>query len=138
MTKREKATKQVNFPNCNPTGKGGFGDNPQNRNPGGWKKEESISYNINKLMRLNKKAFAEYPKKNPEMTIAEEIAWNRLANARLMLNEAVFVTDRTEGKAKESFEFSGEIRTEQRLPTDAERKAAEAYQKELEKHIDGY
>ncbi len=139
MPKKKKTTEQVIPPQKrNPEGKGGFGDNPQNRNPGGWKKEESISYNINKLMRLNKKDFEEYPKKNKNMTIAEEIAYNRLANARWLLNEAVFVTDRTEGKAKETVEFEGSIRTDQRVPTDAERKAAEAYHKELEKHIDDY
>ena len=39
----DMTTQQATDMNRNPEGKGGFGDNPQNRNPGGWKKEESIS-----------------------------------------------------------------------------------------------
>lgn len=34
----------------NPTGKGGFGDNPQNRNPGGWKKEDTPRAKLEKIM----------------------------------------------------------------------------------------
>lgn len=38
--------------NRNPTGKGGFGDNPQNRNPGGWKKEDTPRYKLEQMMKL--------------------------------------------------------------------------------------
>ncbi len=137
MPKKE-TRKQVTPPELrNPTGKGGFGDNPQNKASGRWKKEESISYNINKFMRLVESEFEDYPKNN-NMTIAEKIAWERLSKARELLTEAVFVTDRTEGKPKESVEFSGEINTEQRVPTEAEQKAALAYIKELDKYTDDY
>lgn len=37
----------------NPTGKGGFGDNPQNRNPGGWKKEDTPRYKLEKMMKMS-------------------------------------------------------------------------------------
>lgn len=37
----------------NPTGKGGFGDNPQNRNPGGWKKEDTPRYKLEQMMKLS-------------------------------------------------------------------------------------
>lgn len=37
----------------NPTGKGGFGDNPQNRNPGGWKKEDTPRFKLEQMMKLS-------------------------------------------------------------------------------------
>ena len=46
--------------NRNPTGKGGFGDNPQNRNPGGWKKEDTPRYKLEKMMKLSHKELQEF------------------------------------------------------------------------------
>lgn len=37
----------------NPTGKGGFGDNPQNRNPGGWKKSDTARYKLEQMLKLS-------------------------------------------------------------------------------------
>lgn len=42
-------TKQV----PNPTGKGGFGDNPQNRNDGAWKKSDTPRYKLEQMMKLS-------------------------------------------------------------------------------------
>lgn len=36
----------------NPTGKGGFGDNPQNRNPGGWVKSDTPRFKLEQMMKL--------------------------------------------------------------------------------------
>ena len=36
----------------NPTGKGGFADNPQNRNPGGWRKEDTPRFKLEQMMKL--------------------------------------------------------------------------------------
>ena len=36
----------------NKTGKGGFGDNPQNRSNGHWKKEDTPRYKLEKMMAL--------------------------------------------------------------------------------------
>ena len=44
-----KTTDQV----PNPTGKGGFGDHPENRNPGGWKKEDTPRFKLEKMMKLS-------------------------------------------------------------------------------------
>ncbi len=135
--KTNLTTNQVKNYTSNPTGKGGFRENPQNRSNGRWKKEESISYNINKLMRLGRKEFATYIEKNPNLSIAEEIAWNRLYKARDLLAEAVFVTERTEGKPRQDVEFVGERDSiNQRVPTEIEKKAARAYLEVLEKHTD--
>ena len=46
-------TDQVDKKVPNPTGKGGFGDNPQNRNPGGWKKEDTPRYKLEQMMKLD-------------------------------------------------------------------------------------
>ena len=37
----------------NPTGKGGFGDNPQNRGRGFWKKESTPRFKLEKMMSLS-------------------------------------------------------------------------------------
>lgn len=97
---RLKPTEQVSVTppeERNPTGKGGFGDHPENRNPGGWKKEGSISYQYNRLMRMTT---AELDQFTPE-TVAQDIALQRIKAARKEagLNDAKEITDRTEGKA---------------------------------------
>ena len=37
----------------NPTGKGGFGDHPENRNPGGWRPEYTPSYQYRRFMNMD-------------------------------------------------------------------------------------
>lgn len=93
--------------NRNPEGRGGFADNPQNRNPGGWKKEESISYQYNRLGRMTDEEFAEYVPK----TKFERIAYNRIKDAEDSLNDTKEITDRIEGKAPQSIDMTsgGEI-----------------------------
>lgn len=106
MAAKKKTTEQVPVTPAqkrNPTGKGGFGDNPQNRNPGGWKKEESISYQYNMLIRLGDEEFEAFKPK----TIAEKIAYRRVRESlednnvtkggSLMVTKEI--TDRIEGKA---------------------------------------
>ena len=89
----------------NPTGKGGFGDNPQNRSDGGWKKEDTIPYQYNLLMRMSLDELNEWAKENrTTMTMAQAIAYKRLIAATDSLPDAKEVTDRTSGKAKETIE----------------------------------
>lgn len=45
----ESSTKQVNY-NNNPTGKGGFGDHPEHRNNGAWKKERTPRGRLERLI----------------------------------------------------------------------------------------
>ena len=47
----------------NPTGKGGFGDNPQNKANGRWSKDTSISYWYNHLIRLDIQEFEAFEPK---------------------------------------------------------------------------
>lgn len=103
-TTDQVATTHPNGSLPNPTGKGGFGDNPQNRNPGGWNKEESISYQYNKLMRLSPEDLQEF---KPE-TVAQAIALKRLTMAITNdgLGDTKEVTDRTEGRAAQSIDLT--------------------------------
>ena len=100
-----KTRKQV-IPN--PTGKGGFGENPQNRNSGMWKKEDSIGYQYNKLLRLTLQEFEEWVKENPKKvrTMAQDIAYKAVMNARDDLNYLKEVTDRTEGKPRQQTDLT--------------------------------
>lgn len=85
----------------NPKGKGGFGDNPQNRSNGKWKKENSISYQYNRLLAMTDDEYSEFK----PVTRAEKIAKLRIERALRdddeSLKETKEITDRTEGKAKQ-------------------------------------
>lgn len=99
-----ETTNQVDKKVPNPTGKGGFGDNPENRNPGGWKKEDSISYQYNMLMRLSPDELVKF---KPE-TVAQMIAFKRIkeANKDNGLPDTREITDRTEGKAPQAIDIT--------------------------------
>ena len=89
----------------NPTGKGGFADNPQNRSDGRWDKTGSISYQYNKLIRLSAKELDDF---EPE-TVAQQIALARVRSAKDMkygLPDAKELADRTEGKAPQSIDMT--------------------------------
>lgn len=51
MTTTDQVDKKV----PNPTGKGGFGDNPENRNPGGWVKSDTPRFKLEQMMKLSSK-----------------------------------------------------------------------------------
>ena len=102
-----ETTDQVTPPEKrNPTGKGGFGDNPQNRNPGGWKKEDSISYQYNSLLRMTPQELDLFI----PITVAQNIALNRLkiAITAAGLADVKEITDRTEGKAPQSLDVTSD------------------------------
>ena len=97
-------TQQVNEPDKNvpnPTGKGGFGDNPQNRNPGGWKPETTISYQYRRFLAMQLPELLEWEKTIPkeERTAAMDIAYAQVIASRRSLPHVKEITDRTEGKA---------------------------------------
>lgn len=103
MANNKKATEQatVTPPQLrNPTGKGGFGDNPQNRNPGGWKKENTISYQYNRFLNMTPEELRDFAKTpDKERTVAMDIAYSRVLASRKSLMDVKEITDRTEGKA---------------------------------------
>jgi hypothetical protein len=86
----------------NPTGKGGFGDNPQNKANGRWSKETSYSYILNKYGRLD---LDEFLKVEPK-TAFEKMAYLAIKNAWIDLGYLKEVADRTEGKAQTSIDVT--------------------------------
>lgn len=99
-----KTTQQV----PNPTGKGGFGDNPQNRNPGGWKPSVTFSYQYKRFMNMPMVELETWLRKNKDtMTVVEHLAYKRVLAAKRSLSDVKEITDRTEGKAPQSIEHTG-------------------------------
>lgn len=80
----------------------GFNVNPQNRNDGRWRKEDSISYNYNLFLAMSEQEFADYR----PVTKAQRIAYNRIEASEASLNDAKEITDRTEGKAAQSIDMT--------------------------------
>ena len=89
-------TNQVRTP-PNPTGKGGFGDHPENISPGGWSKENSYSYWQNYFKNLTSREFQVFPTNNPNMTMAAVGAYARVAKSITDRQEFEGVANRTEG-----------------------------------------
>ena len=58
MSKKEKQ----HIPN--PDGKGGFADNPQNRANGRWRKEDSVSYWMNRFLKMSVSDMKQWEKEN--------------------------------------------------------------------------
>lgn len=106
--------------NRNPTGKGGFADNPQNRNPGGWRKEVSFSYQYKRFMAMSVTELEEWnntTSKN-DRTVVEDLAFRRVSEARTSLPDVKEITDRTEGKAVQLMDMTvveGRLSTEEKI-----------------------
>lgn len=118
-------TKQVRDYIPNPSGKGGFQERPNDRSDGRWNKDESISYQYNRLLRMPPEELDEYV---PE-TNAQAIAKTRIIAARgdNGLMDTKEITDRVEGKAPQSVDVTtqGEsINPYAALTTDELRKLA--------------
>lgn len=99
----------------NPSGAGGFADNPQNRSDGHWDKENSISYWYNKLLRMPDEEYAEWQPANK----AQRIAHDRLEAAvgrdqDIALKATKEITDRTEGRPKQDIDMN--IETDNAVP----------------------
>lgn len=88
----------------NPTGKGGFGDHPENRNPGGWKPEYTFSYQYKRFLNMDVKTFKEWKDKtsDKEKTMVEELAYVAVLKARSEFKERQEIANRTEGMPKQS------------------------------------
>ena len=87
----------------------GFHTNPENISPGGWKKENTISYQYNRFMNMTPDELIEWSKTpNSERTVAMDLAYNRVLAARKSLADIKEITDRTEGKAPQLVENTGE------------------------------
>ena len=87
----------------------GFNVNPQNIGNGRWRKEDSISYQYNMLIRLSADKFSSWKSDHSvnARTIAQEIAFEAVEKAREDLGYLKEITDRIEGKAISRTELSG-------------------------------
>ena len=104
-----KTTKQVDKMNMNPTGKGGFGDNPQNRSSGYWSAKDSISFQYKKFMKMSIDEVEKWAKnvKKKDRTVAQDLAYKAVLRAKKSLVDLKEVTDRTEGKAPQTLVHEG-------------------------------
>lgn len=102
-------TKQDKDMNRNPTGKGGFGDNPQNRSNGRWSKDNSFSYWLNFFKSLTVDELRNWLDNNPEnqRTVAANLAYARIIRANKYLKEFKEVANRTEGLPIRRQEITG-------------------------------
>lgn len=91
-------------PPRNPTGKGGFGDHPEHRNPGRWNPRLSPSYLVNRFIRLTPTQLQDEAQRD-DLTVVERMVIRQLLDAskndlkpqvRSDLTERVY--DRAEGK----------------------------------------
>lgn len=109
----EETTKQVENKVPNPTGKGGFGDNPENRNNGAWKKTQTFRYWFDMFKEMTVDELKKWSKDNPSniRTVAADLALNRIYNAQQNLKEFKEVANRTEGMPKLTIEHQGKVIT---------------------------
>ena len=97
MAKKAKNEKM----NLNPTGKGGFRDNPQNISRGRWERSGSITYQMSYFLRMSVDEIKKWEKDNPTKTrtMAQIIALNSVKKSFVELEYQKETTDRVEGKA---------------------------------------
>lgn len=109
MNMETEAKKEVLPPQMrNPTGKGGFADNPQNRHNGTWKKTKTFRFWFDLFKEMTIEEFEEWQKKNPKnvRTVASELAFTYIVKARNDLKTFQEVSNRTEGMPKQPIENS--------------------------------
>lgn len=113
ITMDETTTEQVNkVPN--PDGKGGFGDNPQNINAGGRPKNaESFAYWYRQFKEMTVAQLESWQDDNPRdtRTVASDLAFTRIINAKKDLKEYQEIADRSEGKAVQTMKHEGDLIT---------------------------
>ena len=113
-----ETTEQVNKPAPNPTGKGGFGDNPSSINPGGRPKNvNSFAHWYRTFKDMSVKEFRAWEKDNPEeeRSVVASLAYGMVAKARTDLKSFQEVADRSEGKAPQTLIHEGGLFQEKAL-----------------------
>lgn len=92
----------------NPTGKGGFGDHPENAAHGRWRKEDSYTYNVNKFGRMTDIELQEVilQAKGGELTQFQRAALQTVLDMqkREGWKKLVDTVDRVDGKALQPVE----------------------------------
>lgn len=92
----------------NPTGKGGFGDHPENACHGRWRKEDSYTYNVNKYGRMTDIELQEVilQAKGGELTQFQRAALQTVLDMQKKegWKKLVDTVDRVDGKALQPVE----------------------------------
>lgn len=92
----------------NPTGKGGFGDHPENACKGRWRKEDSYTYNVNKFGRMTDIELQEIILKSKagELTQFQQAALKTVLDMKKDegWKKLVDTVDRVDGKALQPVE----------------------------------
>lgn len=92
----------------NPTGKGGFGDHPENACHGRWRKEDSYTYNVNKFGRMTDIELQEIILKSKagELTQFQQAALKTVLDMKKDegWKKLVDTVDRVDGKALQPVE----------------------------------
>ena len=85
-----------------PKGKSG------NPSGGHWKAEDSIGFQYKKLVKMTADEFESWLENNPEKerTVAQELAYQAIVEAKEDLSYLKEVTDRTEGRASQSVDVT--------------------------------
>lgn len=109
-------TDQVNQGN-NKEGKGGFGDHPEHRNPGGWKKTQTLRYWYDFFKEMNVDDFLTWEKNTPRKDISTvaSLAYQTVRAARNDLKALQEVADRSEGKAPQTINYEGGLFLDSKL-----------------------
>lgn len=108
----DTTSNQVKNMNLNPTGKGGFGDHPENINKSGtWAKGQTFRYWFDVFKDMSVEELKEWQHNNPEnvRTVAADLAFTRVVNAKTDLKEFQEVADRSEGKASQPIKHEGTL-----------------------------
>jgi hypothetical protein len=98
----------------NPTGKGGLQERPEDINFGGRpKNSESFAYWYRAFKDMTVKELKEWQHNNPEetRTVASDLAFTRMVNAKKDLKEYQEIADRSEGKAVQTMKHEGDLIT---------------------------
>lgn len=98
----------------NPEGKGGFGDNPENRSNGRWSKDTSITYWYNKIGRMTDEERDTFVPTSDFQRIALKRIAMALGSDELALKATKEITDRVEGKPKQDIDMN--IESESAIP----------------------
>ena len=85
----------------------GFNVHPENRSDGGWKKENTISYQYKRFLNMSPSELKEFSNTpDSERTVAMDIAYSQVLASRKSLPHTKEITDRTEGKAPQSIDVT--------------------------------
>lgn len=87
----------------------GFNKHPENISPGGWKKENTISYQYNRFMHMKEHELQQTvanEKQEKTWTVAMDIAFRRVVAAQKSLADVKEITDRTEGKSPQAIDLT--------------------------------